>query len=418
MQISLINTLSQPLKAAAKFINSQEQASGLSTSRFIQDTSTCLLPKAVFARSKADLAENAFLELSESALVYFVPAVIGEKISRKLFSKKLPQATKQLVAIPARELLEMKNKAAVKQVLPIKAAIALTTMLIPLTEFTLNYFKNLFTLKIFKKGDFNSIANLDKHAENKENAERVEKSAKKNIKLAAGIYCACLTLAGLLAVSGAKSKTLQNISELILAPGTKLFKNNSKIKNLLNKYASIDFASQDGKLVLSKGQLTSCVVIGGAGYFGAAKDRGKQNFLETLYRFPLVGFYIITGSELFEKGFKKLLLKSGKCKDTIDNKLNTPSFDELGKYATSLAKQRGTTVEHEFSRLAKQKVLISGVPFIFSIGFMGCFVTAVSNMFTKYRYNHDKKNLTNNSSGVSLRCLDQNGLQEKLKLKV
>ena len=77
MSITLINTLAQPLRTAAKFINQNEQPSGLSTSRFIQDTGTCLVPKAVFARSKADLAENTFLELSESALVYFVPALIA-----------------------------------------------------------------------------------------------------------------------------------------------------------------------------------------------------------------------------------------------------------------------------------------------------------------------------------------------------
>ena len=83
MHITLINTLAQPLKSTAKFINHQEQASGLSTSRFIQDTGTCLLPKAVFSRSAADLAENTFLELSESGLVYFAPALILLKKSKQ-----------------------------------------------------------------------------------------------------------------------------------------------------------------------------------------------------------------------------------------------------------------------------------------------------------------------------------------------
>lgn len=393
MSITLINTLAQPLKTAAKFINHNEQPSGLSTSRFIQDTGTCLVPKAVFARSKADLAENAFLELAESGLVYFVPALIGEKIARKAFSKNLNAQAKNMVAISASALMEQKNSLS-KQVLPVKAAIALSALLIPLTEFTLNYFKNLMTLKVFKKGDFNNIANLTKEKEDKSVQTRVEKSAIKNIKRAAAVFLGSLGLGVLIAKKGANSKTLQHISETILAPGSKFFSKNEKAKNFFNKYFSLDFASENGKLVLSKGQLTSCVVVGGAGYFGASKDRGKQNFLETLFRFPVVGFYIITGSELFEKGFKKLLKKSGKCKETLIGKnLETPAFDKLEAIAKELAKKNKTSVESEFKKLAKQKVLISGVPFLFSIGFMGFFVAGVSNAFTRYRYNKEKKNV-------------------------
>ena len=114
---------------------------------------------------------------------------------------------------------------------------------------------------------------------------------------------------------------MQNVSEAILAPGSKFFGKNKKAKEFFNKYFSLDFASQDGKLVLSKGQLTSCVLIGGAGYFGASKDRGKQNFLETLFRYPVVGFYVITGSELFEKGFKKLLKKPENVKKRLTKTL-------------------------------------------------------------------------------------------------
>lgn len=400
MQVTLLNTLSQPLKAAAKFVNSQEQASGLSTTRFIQDTGTCLVPKATFARSKADLAENAFLELSESALVYFVPALIGENVARKIFSKGLNKREKSLVASSASELMKM-NNAVSKKVLPIKAAIALTSLFIPLTEFTLNYFKNLFTLKVFKKGDFNNIANLNRDVEDAKHKQKVKDSAVKNIKRAGLAFGTALGGAALIAKRGAKSNVLQNLSELILAPGTKLFKNNEKMKNFLNKYASIDFASQDGKLVLSRGQLTSCVLIGGAGYFGASKDRGKQNFLETLYRYPLVGFYIITGSDLFEKGFKKLLVKAGKCKETIGKNLETPSFDKLEELAKNLAKKNGTSVNEEFKKLAKQKTLIFGVPFLFSIGFMGFFVAGISNYFTKFRYNQEKQNSNKNKTAAN-----------------
>lgn len=390
MQINLINTLTGSLKYAAKFVNHHEQASGLSTSRCIQDTATCLLPKAVFARSKEDLAENSVQEISESVLVYYAPAVIGEKIARKAFSKNLSQEAKKLVATPAVELLKTGNVLN-KKVLPVKAAIALTALFIPLAEFTTNYVKNLFTLKVFKKANFNNIASLEHTKEDKKSQQKIEKSAYNNIKRAIGVFGASLAMAVLIAKKGANSKALQNISETILAPGTKFFKKNEKTKNFFNKYFSLDFNSQNGKLALSKGQLTSCVLIGGAGYFGASKDRGKQNFLETLFRFPVVGFYIITGSELFEKGFKKLLQKAGKCKETIGKNLETPCFDKIGELAKDFAAKNGTKAEAEFKKLAKQKVLISGVPFLFSIGFMGFFVAGISNVFTKYRYKQDLK---------------------------
>lgn len=400
MSINLINTLAQPLKTAAKFVNHNEQASGLSSTRFIQDTTTCLGPKAVFARSKADLAENAFLEIAESCLVYLGPAFIGEKFSRRFFSKKLSQEAKKLVATPAVKLLE-ENNAALNKVLPVKAAIALSALLIPLTEFTLNYFKNLMTLNIFHKSDFNNIVSLQNEKEDKSFQDKVRKSAHKNILKAGTTFLASLAAGVVLAKKGEKSKLLQQFSEMLLAPGTKFFKKNEKMKNFFNKYFSLDFASQDGKLVLSKGQLTSCVLIGGAGYFGASKDRGKQNFLETLFRFPLVGFYIITGSEPYEKAFKKLLIKLGKCKQIIGKNLEVPSFAKIEELAKNLALKNGTTVGSEFKKLAKQKVLISGFPFLFSIGFMGFFVAGVSNVFTRYRYNKDKEQQAQNNNFVA-----------------
>ena len=386
----LIDTLPKTLKPAAKFVRHQEQAAGLSTSRFIQDATTCLIPKVVFSRSLADLTENTFLETSEEALIYFVPTILGERVARKVFSKGLTNDLKKEVATTGVELLE-KGGAQNKKVIPAKAAIALAAMAIPLTEFSLNYIKNLMTLKLFKKSDFKNIASLEKTNEDKAHQEKVKKSAKKHIGIAAGLYAGCLGLAALLATKGKNSKVLQNISEFIVAPGSKMFKKSPKAKNFINKYTCMDFNNQNGRLVLSKGQLTTCVLIGGAGYFGASADRGKENFKETATRFPLVALYVITGSELVEKGFRKLLHKMGKCKDLIGKDLNVPKFDDLGALAEKLAKERNSTVEKEFKSLAKQKVLISGLPYIFSIGVMGFFVAGMTNYFTKKRYENAKK---------------------------
>lgn len=377
------------LKVASKIIGIQEGGAGLSNIRFIQDSATGLVPKAVFARSKADLGENTFLELSESVLVYYFPTILGEGIFRKLYSKKLLADLKKQIATPAVDLLKANNPSVNKKLLPVKAALALSAFAIPLVEYTLNYFKNLMTLKVFKQSDFENIANLNKKkSENTEQAKKVENSAKKHIKLAAGIYSVCLALSALLIKKGENSKSLQNISEIILAPGTKFFKDNKKKADFFNKYFSLDFADNNGKLALSRGQLTSCVLVGGAGYFGASKDRGKQNFLETLFRYPLVGFYIICGNELLEKGFRKFLYKNGKCKELINDKLEVPNLKDL----RSIAEKHGGDIDAMYKKLLKQKVLIAGLPLLFGIGVMGFFIAGTSNLFTKFRYNRNVKN--------------------------
>lgn len=387
---NLINTLPKSIKPAARFVRHQEQASGLSTTRFIQDVTTCLIPKAVFSRSLADLTENTFLETSEETLIYLVPTIIGERVARKVFSRGLDKNLKKEVATTGVELIE-KNAKNNKKILPVKAAIALAAMAIPLTEFSLNYIKNLMTLKIFKKSDFKNIASLENNNEDIKHQQKVKNSAKKHIGLAASLYAGCLGLATLLATKGKNSKALQKVSEFIVAPGNKLFKNSPKAKNFVNKYMCMDFNSQEGKLCLSQGQLTTCVLVGGAGYFGASADRGKENLKETATRFPLVALYVITGSELVEKGFRKLLHKFGKCKDLIGDNLQVPKFEELKELAEKLSKERKTSVESEYKSLVKQKVLISGLPYVFSIGVMGFFVAGMTTYFTKKRYQNAQK---------------------------
>lgn len=378
------------LKSAAKMISIQEGGAGLSHVKFFQDTMTGLVPKAVFARSKADLTENSFLELAESGLVYYCPTLLGEKVFRKAYSNGLSSSLKNKVSKPASELLKSKLTDN-KKLMPVKSALALSGLAIPLIEFTLNYIKNLMTLKMFKQGNFDNIANLDKS--NKQDIainNRVEKSAKKNIRRALGIFSGSVAMSILLIKKGHKSRLLQDISELILAPGTKLFRKNPKREKFFNKYFSLDFADNNGKLTMSKGQLTSCVLIGGAGYFGASKDRGKQNFLETLFRFPLVGFYIITGNELLEKGFNKLLYKSGKCKELINKDLKVPNLDDLKDVTKKIIAQKGGNYDEMYKKLLKQKLFIASVPMLFGIGVMGFFIAGTSNFFTKYRYNKEK----------------------------
>lgn len=403
----LVNTLPKKYKPIAKYINMHESEGSLANLRFAQDTITNWVPKVAFTRSLADFSDMSFLELTENVLVYFGPALLGQEIFRKIYSKKLPSALKADVATSATELLKNGKSINNKALLPIKAAISVAALGIPLAEYSLNYVKNLLTLKMFKQGDFNNIANLNKvKTEDSAQQQKVKKSAKNHIKLAAGVFAGCLGFATLLATKGKNSKVLQSASEFILAPGNKLFKNNADKAAKINKLFSLDFAANEvkdasgqitRKLAMSKGQLMSCVLVGFLGYMGAAKDRGKQNMLEVLFRYPIVTFYVITGADMFIEGYKKILHKGGKCKELLDAENNSPEkkmpkLSDLPELAKKLATKNGTKVEAEFEKLFKQKARLIGVPTLFSLAIMGFFVAGYSRFFTQYRYNKEHNN--------------------------
>lgn len=377
----------------ARFIHLQESEADLSAQRIGQELITNTVPKSIFARSFVDLCDNAFREIFENIIVYLGPKFVGEKLFRKACSKGLNNNLKETVAKPAAELLK-ENNIHNKTLMPAKAAIAVAALAIPLAEYALSYVKNLFTLKMFKQADFNNIANLNKNKKEKsEHQEKVKQSAKKHIQLVGGLFAGCLGFAALLATRGKNSKVLNHISEAILAPGSKFFKNNQKKAEFVNKYFGLDFRNKNGKLAISNGQVTACVVAGFFGYTGAAKDRGKQDYKEIMYRFPLVGFYAISGNELFTEGFKKFMKKKNKCKELFEaqaqNSNKMPKLTELDAFAQKLAAKNGTTAEAEFKKLFKQKTTLIGVPVLFGFTVMGLFVAGCSRYFTQYRYNKD-----------------------------
>ncbi len=428
---ALFSTLDKSLKPLDSFIKMQENLSG---TRFVQDTATNWVPKAVFARSKADLAEMSFLEFGESALFYFAPGLIGEHISRKIFSKFAPKnLQKQLNShIPDSVDAILSNKAltksgADKHLLPIKAAIVLSCAAIPAAEYALSFAKNLFTLKVFKKSDFNNIANLNKNQkEDTAQQQRVEKSAKSHIKKAAIVSAASLGAGVLFAAAGHRSKAIQSISKGILQPGAQISKGlekigikSKKLDSFLRKYINFDFDSNNGKLALSHGQLAATVMAGVVGYNQAAKDRGRLDQLEVMTRLPLVAFYTIFGSSLFEHGFKNILHKKNVFPDLIkktsDNSLITPTREELPELAKQLAKKNKTNVEDEFAKLIKGKATITAVPFLFSLVFMGFTLAGISRLWTQYRYNKQQKENSAPQDTITITKL-RNPLEEKAAL--
>ncbi len=393
---NLINTLPRPSRLVAKYINLHESKNSLAHLRFAQDTITNWVPKALFSRSLADFSDMSFLEISESLLVYYGPTLLGEKLFRKLYSNKLTDDLSAKISVRAENLLKDKSISVEynKKLMPVKAAIAISALSIPLCEYSLNYIKNIFTIKMFKQADFNNIANLSKtKEEDKKNQKQVEKNAINHLKLAGTLIVGCLGLSAFI-LAGRKKPNLQQliqkISETILAPGNKIFKNNTEKATKFNEYFSIDFKDNNGKLGLSKGQLMACVLIGGIGYFGAAKDRGKQNFQEVLFRYPLVTFYVITGSELFEKAFRKILKKTDKCKEIL-NEEKMPTLEKLPELARKSAIKNGTSIESEFKKLFNQKSALIGIPTLFGLIVMGFFVAGYSKIFTQYRYDKENK---------------------------
>ena len=408
------NTLSGGAKLADLFIRSQEN---LSSTRFIQDTATNWLPKAIFSRSKADFAEMSFLEFLESGIFYFASPILGEKLFRNVIfknfqPKNLKNAINEQIPKSLKEITTNPNlsKAIKNNAIASKAGIILACTAIPVAEYTLSFAKNLFTLKAFKKSNFNNIANLDKgktEKEDKKQQQQVEKSAISHLKKAAVLSLTGVAAGSILALKGAKSDKLISLSKAIIEPGQALSKGisklgikNEKLNNTLSKF-SLDFSNNNGKLALGKGQLALTAILGLFGYSKAASDRGKLDVAEVWTRVPLVVFYTIFGSELFEKGFINILNKLGKCKDLIKKdakgNISIPKRTQLPEIAQKLAKQNKTLPENELNKLVKQKAFITGVPYAFSLLFMGFTLSAITRLWTQYRYNKQNKETKNDT---------------------
>lgn len=412
--MTTINALSVPVTEtlmktlSAKGLEIYEKEKNFAAVRFTQDSIVNWVPKIPFSRSLSDFSEMTFLEMSENFLVYFGGKFLDEKIFKKILLKKATPEVKKNVATSAIDLIKGKESEDAKKAISIKAALAVCGLAIPLAEYSLSYLKNLFTLKVFKQADFNNIANLNKEkTEDLEKQKQVKESAIKHLKIAGGIFAGCLAFAALLATKGKNSEALQSFSKLILAPGTKLFKNNPNKERIVNKYFGLDSSK------LTRGGLVTCVLAGFIGYSGAAKDRGKQNLLEVLYRFPLVGFYVVTGNDLIEAGFKKLLIKNGKCKEILEAaeknndkelpkmaklpelavELANKKMRELGKIGDMTALEKATEVE--FKKLISQKLVVMGLPLLFGLTVMGFFVAGMSRFFTQYRYDKEMNEMKN-----------------------
>lgn len=387
------------------FIKSQEN---LSTTRFIQGTATNWFPKAVFSRSKADFWEFTFLEFMESGLFYFAAPLLGEHFYRKgLFNKIQPKNLRQTVQKNLSHSIEQiehskLNKIAKNKIIATKTGMLIACLAVPALEYALSFAKNLLTLKVFKISDFNNVANLNKkgnNTEEKTHQQKVEKHAKYELKKA-GVLSSVGIITGLLfAAFGHKSNSLQKFGKILLEPGAYLSQKfnvkSKRLDNFLKEYLKLDFNESNGKLSLSKGQLAATCITGLFGYSSAAKDRGKLDFYEVWTRVPIVVLYTIFGSSLFDSGFKNILDKKGKFPELIkkdkDGIINIPSRKDLPEIAKKLAHKNNTSIEKELETLIRQKSIITGVPYLFSLLVMGFTLSGVSRLWTQIRYNKQHK---------------------------
>lgn len=406
-QVSFQGGLNRGTKFLDGFIKSQEN---LSSTRFIQGTLTNWLPKAALSRSFVDFSEFTFLEFLESGIFYFAAPFFGEHLFRNgLFKAIQPKNLKETIYknLP-KSISEIKNSNLDKDIqnrlITTKGGVLLSCLAVPSLEYALGFAKNLFTLKVFKVSNFNNVANLDKEkSEDLNQQKKVESHAKKVLFKTGALITAGIGSGLILASAGHKSKSAQKFSEILLEPGVNISKllhklgiKSQKTDKFLAEYLKLDFDNNNGKLALSKGQLAVTCITGLFGYSAAAKDRGKLDFYEVWTRVPLVVLYTIFGSSILDAGFKKILAKKGKFPELIKQAENggfapIPARKELPKIAEKLAKLNNTSVEVELGKLIKQKAVITGVPYLFSLIAMGFTLSAVSRIWTKYRYNHQVK---------------------------
>ena len=412
----LFRSLTGASKPLDSFLKMQED---LSVTRCVQDTATNWAPKALFSRGKVDFGDMTFLEILEDFFFYFAPGLMGENVMRKGIASKFlkKEADKGLdehLSKSVKEIVKDENlvkSGATKKLVPLKGAIILGCACIPAAEYALSFAKNLFTLKVFKKADFNNVANLQKNqVESKEHQDFVEKSAKKHLKNAAIISGAGLGASVALASAGQKSKLIRKGIEVLLEPGetiadklTKAGHNSKKadrFKEFLKTYLKFDFNNTKGKMTLSKGQLAIITTSGLFGYSAAAKDRGPLDYKEVWSRVPLVVFYTVFGSSIFDGAFKHILHKNNKFSDLIkENKIGSlvvPSREELPDLAADVAKNKKlkgveTTAEKELKRLVKEKSIISGVPYLFSLVTMGFVLSGINRFWTQKRFDKSQE---------------------------
>src|SRR5699024_7311322 len=95
--------------------------------------------------------------------------------------------------------------------------------------------------------------------------------------------------------------------------------------------------------------------------------------------------------------FKEILAAKNKFPDLIKKGANgkiqdVPQSADLPNLAENISKLKNTNAKDELKRLTKEKEIITGVPYAFSLLFMGFTLSLITRLWTQYRYNKTHKN--------------------------
>lgn len=291
-------------KGVGQLARVKEGVDGVSWSVFTQHALMTWLPKATVSRSWSEFFEVSFIELFETALVYFSIPLTAKHAFFPLFknfskdkdvkggltkttlelAKQYGEKTKQY---PHHKLGDS-MKGPLKKILPLKAAVVLSAMVAGGAgwEYALTFAKNLMTSKVFGKESFSDIANLTQQSPTshspQEDSPVVQKS-KKRIKHAIGILLGTFGAAVGLAKWGHHSKTIQKLSSKFLK--------------------TFDFKFDHGKkgmiIGLSNNQNRFFIATALIAYMDATRDRLEA--LEVFTRLSVVLSYLAFGNEIIDK---------------------------------------------------------------------------------------------------------------------
>ena len=360
------------LRVLGKGLHIKEGDSGFSIVTFLQDTLVTLLPKWVIARSTAETVESSFLELAESAILYFGLPVLATKVFSPIFNRTIQKhpITDALKGTP--------------RFINARAATILATFGLTLVggEFVTNYVKNIITAKCFNKDSFSDIVNLSQGKMDSHQPSPVIQKCETRIKqcLAAcvGIYGFSLLLARpelLTRVKlGALKEPLENLSKRLV------------------KYLDFD-EGKNGKLCLSRKQQIPYMLLAVFAYLDSARDKLEQ--VEVASRLAVILPYLAWGQGALEKGLLKLAPKYfapvPKYFDPIKNVEKVQSISQLAQHFYKLQNGNALAAAKEMAIPIKRKAVLTGVPLGFGILGTGIIVGKLSQFWTKYRYQNQLK---------------------------
>ena len=357
-------------KLLGKALQLKEGDNGLSYLTFLQDTLVALIPRALVSRSKAELTESTFLELMESAVLYYGLPIVGNRVFRPLFNRAAGVHHLNDGKPLTPEFEKTLEKAVRTRVIGAKAATILSTFGVTLVggEYVIHYIKNLLTAKMFNKDSFSDVVNLSQGQMPCSHGSPVVHKAQNRIKQCLAI-CGGILAGSLLLARGAEKWT-------VLENGA----------NALVKHLNF-IETKSGGLSLSRRQMELYMGLSVLAYLDSARDHLER--VETASRLLIVLPYLARGQGLLQK----LMLKGGSKYFTPILKNGIFQKNEQAKALEVLAQEALDKHPNDLSAAAReltqplrQKGILTGVPLAFGVLGTGVGVGVLNRFWTQYRY--------------------------------